>query len=124
MLVAVALGVQLLIQATVLEHQVAEKVTFFGDYNRIAGDLRALGIRPPCLVKGVQDIPVAYYAGCASAPGFATGQKLTEPVAVLVAPGQAPPAYARGWTLHELPGIRSQILKVNAYLPPRGQAGQ
>jgi hypothetical protein len=120
LLVAVVLGVQLLIQATVLEHQVVEKVSFFGDYDRIAGDLRSLGIRPPCMVKGVQDIPVAFYADCASAPGLAVGQKITEPTAVLVAPGQPPPAYARGWILHPLPGIRSQLLKVNAYLAPRG----
>ncbi|HUC27080.1 MAG TPA: hypothetical protein VMA73_30675 [Streptosporangiaceae bacterium] len=120
LLVAVVLGVQLLIQASVLEHQVAEKVSFFGDYNRIAGDLRALGVKPPCLVKGVQDIPVAFYAGCASAPGVAVGQKVTEPAAVLVTPGQPPPAYARGWTLHELPGIQSKLLQVNAYLAPRG----
>jgi len=120
LLVAVVLGVQLLIQATVLEHQVAEKVSFFGDYNRIAADLRSLGVRPPCLVKGVQDIPVAFYAGCASAPGVGVGHKVTEPVAVLVAPGQPPPAYARGWTLHSLPGISSQLMKANAYLAPRG----
>ena len=25
-----------------------------------------------------------------------------------------------GWTLHQLPGIRSQLLKVNAYVAPRG----
>ena len=119
LLVAVALGVQLLIQATVLQHQVVEKVSFFGDYNRIAGDLRSLGIRPPCLVKGAQDIPVAFYAGCASAPRVTVGQKITEPEAVLVAPGKPPPAYARGWTLHELPGIQSKLLKVNAYVAPR-----
>jgi hypothetical protein len=120
LLVAVVLGVQLLIQGTVLEHQVVEKVSFFGDYNRIAGDLHSLGVKPPCLVKGVQDIPVAFYAGCASAPGVAVGQKVTEPTAVLVAPGQQPPAYARGWTLHALPGIQSKLLQVNAYLAPRG----
>ena len=119
LLVAVVLGVQLLIQGDVLEHQVVEKVSFFGDYNRIAGDLRSLGIRPPCLVKGTQDIPVAFYAGCASAPGVTVGQKINEPVAVLVAPGKPPPAYARGWTLHELPGIQSKLLKVNAYVAPR-----
>jgi hypothetical protein len=119
LLVAVVLGVQLLIQGDVLEHQVVEKVSFFGDYNRIAGDLRSLGIRPPCLVKGTQDIPVAFYAGCASAPGVTVGRKINEPVAVLVAPGTPPPAYARGWTLHELPGIQSKLLKVNAYVAPR-----
>ncbi|HKD89040.1 MAG TPA: hypothetical protein VKB62_10955 [Streptosporangiaceae bacterium] len=120
LLVAVVLGIQLLIQMTVLEHQVVEKVSFFGDYNRIAGDLRSLGIRPPCLVKGKQNIPVAFYAGCASAPAVATGQKSNEPVVVLVSPGQPPPEYARGWILHSLPGIRSQLLEVNAYLAPRG----
>ena len=122
-LVAVVLGVQLLIQAAVLQHQVQEKISFLGDYTRIAADLRALGVRPPCLIKGDQDIPIAFYAGCASAPGVtasgtAVGGSGNEPVAVLVAPGQPPPAYARNWTLHELPGIQSQLLKMNAYLAP------
>jgi hypothetical protein len=122
-LVAVVLGVQLLIQATVLQHQVQEKISFLGDYTRIAADLRVLGVRPPCLIKGDQFIPIAFYAGCASAPGVtaagtAIGGSATEPVAVLVAPGQSPPAFARGWTLHELPAIRSQFMKMNAYLPP------
>lgn len=122
-LVAVVLGVQLLIQAAVLQHQVQEKISFLGDYTRIAADLRALGVRPPCLIKGDQDIPIAFYAGCASAPGVtasgtAVGGNGNEPVAVLVAPGQPPPAYARDWTLHELPGIQSQLLKMRAYLAP------
>jgi len=122
-LVAVVLGVQLLIQATVLQHQVQEKISFLGDYTRIAADLRALGVRPPCLIKGDQDIPIAFYAGCASAPGVsATGTAVdgtaTEPVAVLVAPGQPPPAFARNWTLHQLPGIQSQLLRMNAYVAP------
>lgn len=122
-LVAVVLGVQLLIQAAVLQHQVQEKISFLGDYTRIADDLHGLGVRPPCLIKGDQDIPIAFYAGCASAPGVtasgtAVSGKGTEPVAVLVGPGQPPPAYARDWTLHELPGIQSQLLKMSAYLPP------
>lgn len=122
-LVAVVLGVQLLIQATVLQHQVQEKISFLGDYTRIAADLRSLGVRPPCLIKGDQDIPIAFYAGCASAPGVtaagtAVGGTGMEPVAILVAPGQPPPAYARDWTLHELPGIQSQLLKMKAYVAP------
>ena len=122
-LVAVVLGVQLLVQGAVLQHQVQEKISFLGDYTRIADDLHGLGVRPPCLIKGDQDIPIAFYAGCASAPGVtasgtAVGGKGTEPVAVLVAPGQPPPAYARDWTLHELPGIQSQLMKMSAYLPP------
>src|SRR5262249_4783940 len=122
-LVAVVLGVQLLIQATVLQHQIQEKVSFLGDYTRIAADLRALGVRSPCLIKGDRFIPIASYAGCASARGVpaagpAVGGNAREPVAVLVAPGQPPPAYARDWTLHQLPGIQSQLLKMNAYLAP------
>jgi hypothetical protein len=129
-LVAVVLGVQLLVQAAVLQHQVQEKISFLGDYTRIAADLHALGVRAPCLIKGDQDIPIAFYAGCASAPevtaagtavgGKAVGGKATEPVAVLVAPGQPPPAYARHWTEHQLPGIQSKLLKMTAYLPPGG----
>ncbi len=122
-LVAVVLLVQLLIQATVLQHQVQEKISFLGDYTRIAADLRVLGVRPPCLVKGDQDIPIAFYSGCASAPGVtasgtAVGGRSTEPIAVLVAPGQSPPGYARDWTQHELPGIQSKLLEMSVYLPP------
>jgi hypothetical protein len=122
-LVAVVLLVQLLIQATVLQHQVQEKISFLGDYTRIAADLRVLGVRPPCLIKGDQDIPIAFYAGCASAPGVtasgtAVGGNSTEPIAVLVAPGQSPPGYARDWTQHELPGIQSKLLEMSVYLPP------
>jgi hypothetical protein len=122
-LVAVVLLVQLLIQAAVLQHQVQEKISFLGDYTRIAADLRVLGVRSPCLIKGDQDIPIAFYAGCASAPGVtasgtAVGGSSTEPVAVLVAPGQQPPAYARNWTQHELPGIQSKLLEMSVYLPP------
>jgi hypothetical protein len=62
---------QLAVQHVVLAHQVGEKAGFFAGYQRIAADLHRLGVRPPCLVKGEQDIPVAFYAGCASAPGVA-----------------------------------------------------
>jgi hypothetical protein len=122
-LVGVVLLVQLLIQAAVLQHQVEEKISFLGEYTRIAADLRTLGVRPPCLIKGDQDIPIAFYAGCASAPavttsGTAVGGSSAEPVAVLVAPGQQPPAYARDWTQHQLPGIESKLLEMSVYLPP------
>jgi hypothetical protein len=123
-LVGVVLLVQLLVQAAVLQHQVQEKVSFLGDYTRIAADLRSLGVRPPCLVKGDQDIPIAFYAGCASAPSVTAsgtavgGGNSTEPVAVLVGPGQPPPAYARAWTQHQLPGIQSKLLEMSVYLAP------
>ncbi len=43
---------------------------FHQDYSHAVADLRHLGIRPPCLIKGEQYIPIAFYAGCASAPGL------------------------------------------------------
>lgn len=119
-LLGVALFGQLAVQNAVLDHQVGEKIAFFGDYTKIARDLHRLGVKPPCLVKGEQDIPVAFYAGCASAPTVAATlrQHPGEPVAVLVPPGDQPPAYAHDWIRHTLPGVRSGLLRLYAYTPP------
>jgi hypothetical protein len=116
-LVGAALAVQLFVQYTVLEHQVNEKISFFGDYTRIASDLHRLGVTKSCLIKGEQDIPVAYYAGCASAPTF-TPHATWDRVAVLEYPGIKPPGYARHWPVHALPGVRSKLLKFVAYVSP------
>jgi hypothetical protein len=121
-MVAVALAAQLLVQHVVLDHQVGEKVAFFDDYTRIVTDLRHLGIRPPCLIKGEQDIPIAFYAGCASAPTVAAvqaGGAGAERIAVLEYRHAHRPGYARGWQVHDLPGVRVRILKFVAYLAPR-----
>jgi hypothetical protein len=120
-LLAVCLGAQLLIQNAVLDHQVTEKVTFFADYSRIASDLRSLGLRAPCLIKGQQSIPIAFYAGCASAPGVRAWRHhhaRADRIAVLVQPYDRPPGYARRWVRHDLPGVRTTLLKFVAYLPP------
>jgi len=119
-LVGVCLFAQLVVQNAVLDHQLSEKITFFGDYARIAADLHRLGVRAPCLVKGDQDIPIAFYAGCASAPSVSAARRhgSTEAIAVLVRVGDSPPAYAHGWTRRDLPGIRTSLLKMVAYLPP------
>jgi hypothetical protein len=116
--VCAALVGQILIQQVVLAHQVSEKVAFFGDYQRIATDLHRLGIRPPCLIKGEQNIPVAFYAGCGSA-AVPTAEPASVRVAVLEYPRTGRPAYARGWRAHHLPGIRTSSLRFVAYLPPR-----
>ncbi len=116
-LLGVVLVVQLFVQYTVLEHQVNEKIGFFGDYTRIATDLQRLGVRQPCLVKGEQYIPVAYYAGCASAP-LGAGQPPSVRVAVLEYPGTKPPGYASHWRRYALPGIHSKLLKFVAYVSP------
>ena len=67
------LVVQLLAQHLVLDHEAGGTVTFHDDYTRIATALAARGVRPPCLIQGVQYIPIAFYAGCASAGTAAPG---------------------------------------------------
>jgi hypothetical protein len=117
--VGAALAAQLLVQHVVLDHQVAEKVTFFGDYSRIATQLHQLGIRSPCLIKGEQDIPIAYYAGCGSA-GSVPAVRAADPgerLAVLAYAHVPPPGYARGWRAHHLHGIRTSLLELTVYIP-------
>jgi hypothetical protein len=120
-LVAVVLAVQVLTQQVVLNRQVAAKVSFFGDYRRIAADLNRMGVRAPCLVNGVQEIPIAFYAGCGSAAAIPValraGHVAAGRVAVLVPPRARPPAYAAGWRRVTLPGLRNRALILVAYLP-------
>ena len=104
------LVVQLLAQHLVLDHEVGGTVTFHDDYTRIAAALAARGVRPPCLIQGVQYIPIAFYAGCASAGTPAPGQH----VALLVQSGRRPPSYARTWRVYRITG--TTVLKVNAYI--------
>ena len=119
-LVVGALAVQLLVQEVVLSHQVREKIAFFGAFPTIAADLHGLGVRPPCLVRGRQEIPVAFYAGCASTPSAVVVRRTRPqvPIAVLVPIGQLAPSYARNWPRHVLRGIRSPTLQFDAYVAP------
>jgi hypothetical protein len=114
--VVFCLAAQVLAQHLVLDHEVGGTITFHNDYTRIVADLRSLGVRPPCLIKGQQYIPIAFYAGCASAPGLA-GAARSERVALLEYQGTGRPRYVRGWRRHLLPGTR--VLRLVAYLPPR-----
>jgi hypothetical protein len=100
--------IQLVAQHVVLDHEAGGTVAFHDDYTVIAARLRALGVHPPCLVGGVQYIPIAYYAGCAS-----TGSRGT-PV-LLIGTGDRPPAYARHWHAYRIKG--TTVLHVTAYLP-------
>ena len=104
------LVLQLFTQHLVLDHEAGGTVTFHDDYTRIAAELAEHGIRPPCLIQGVQYIPIAFYAGCASAGNAAPG----EPVAVLVQVRGHPPSQARDWRSYRITG--TTILKVNAYV--------
>jgi hypothetical protein len=104
------LVIQLGAQHLVLDHEAGGTVAFHDDYARIAAELAARGVRPPCLIQGVQYIPIAYDAGCASAG--AAGQDVA--AAVIVRSGRRPPSYARNWHAYQITGTR--ILKVNAYI--------
>jgi len=117
--VVVILGLQLAVQHAVLVHQVKEKRGYFGAYARIASDLHKIGVRSPCLIKGDQYIPIAYYAGCESAPSVATVRlhDPAEPVVILVRNGHPPPGYARTWHAYRLRGISSHLLRVTAWVP-------
>ena len=84
------LVVQLLAQHLVLDHEVGGTVTFHDDYTRIATALAARGVRPPCLIQGVQYIPIAFYAGCASAGTAAPGDHVAA-----ADPGRPPAAGVR-----------------------------
>jgi len=98
---------QLAAQHVVLDHEAGGTVTFHDDYTIIATRLARLGVRPPCLVKGIQYIPIAYYAGCAS-----TGSRGT-PV-LLIGTGSRPPSYARHWRAYRIGG--TTVLHVTAYI--------
>jgi hypothetical protein len=104
------LVVQLVAQHLVLDHEAGGTMAFHDDYARIAAELAARGVRPPCLIQGVQYIPIAYDAGCASAG--AAAQDVA--AAVIVRSGRRPPPYARNWHAYQITGTK--ILKVNAYI--------
>jgi hypothetical protein len=104
------LVVQLVAQHLVLDHETGGTITFHDDYTRVAAALAAHGVRPPCLVQGSQYIPIAFYAGCASAGNPAPG----EHVALLIAAGHRAPPYARHWRVYHITG--TTVLKVDAYI--------
>jgi hypothetical protein len=114
-LLGALLTAQLVSQHLVLDREVAGAVAYGDDYWRVAGDLRALGVRPPCLLNGQQYLPIAYYMGCAS-DGFVNHPAPGQRTALLVWPGSQPPAFATRWhayrlnkrrrpALHRLPAV-------------------
>jgi hypothetical protein len=109
-IVACFLVAQLVTQHLALGHEVGGTVTFHDDYTRIAAELAERGVRPPCLIGGVQYIPIAFEAGCASVGQAAPG----EHAAVIVQSIGRPPSYARNWHVYRITG--TTVLKVNAYI--------
>ncbi|MFG3497620.1 hypothetical protein [Streptomyces sp. NPDC047928] len=105
------LAVQYKVLDSVTRRVRADTVTLTG----IAAELRAVGVRPPCVVTGEDAIRIAYRAGCASRQPAGPDAGITpaglaraaerQPVAVLLSRGAAVPAYARGWAVHHLPDL-------------------
>ncbi|MEH0579186.1 MULTISPECIES: hypothetical protein [Streptomyces] len=118
-LVSLALAGHLAVQLVVLEDTVRRTTAAHREWASVAAGLHRLGVGPPCLVTGVNDVPIAYYAGCSSAATVghdanttATGIRRTArrlPVATLVATGGSPPDYARSWTPHQVAGVRVYV---------------
>ncbi len=107
------LVVQLVSQHLVLDHEVGGTIAFHRDYSTIVAALARHGVSPPCYVAGVQYIPIAFYAGCASA-GSVWTQRPGEHVALLVRSGLRPPSYARNWHSFRITG--TTVLNVTAYV--------
>jgi hypothetical protein len=130
---AVAIGLlgHLAIQAVVLGHVVDRTTASHESWARIADGLHRDGVRAPCLITGSgatqPPVPIAFYAGCASADTGGHNENTTvaalvrtarqEPVAVLTAYGAKPPSYARSWRPVHLAG------RVDAYLAPGPRKG-
>ncbi|MEU8033271.1 hypothetical protein AB0C13_32400 [Streptomyces sp. NPDC049099] len=115
-LVALGLAVHLAVQLAVLTHTVASTTAQHRGWSRTAAALHRLGVRPPCLLTGSEAIPIAFYAGCASAATSGHNANSTEngiagtarriPAAVLVPAGSGPPGYARDWAAEPFDGGR------------------
>lgn len=130
---AVAIGLlgHLAIQAVVLGHVVHRTTASHDTWARIADGLHRDGVRTPCLITGTDasapPVPIAFYAGCASADTSGHNENTTaaalvrtarhEPVAVLTGVGGKPPSYARSWHPVHLAG------RVDAYLAPGPRKG-
>ena len=96
-------------QLRILGNVVQQQVDEHARYVAVAGDLRRLGVTPPCTLIGVNATPIAYVAGCdavrvARYPGdeqFSVGdlrQVLRhQVVALLAAPREVPASWAEGW---------------------------
>ncbi|GGN92454.1 hypothetical protein GCM10011579_090350 [Streptomyces albiflavescens] len=109
-LVTLGLAGHLAVQFAVLQATVQRTTASHRAWAATAAELHRLGVRPPCLLTGDEAIPIAYYAGCASAETSGHNANTTEtdivrsarrePVGVLTTPGGRPPAYALDWAPH------------------------
>jgi hypothetical protein len=113
-LLGALLAGQLASQHLVLDREVAGAAANADQYRRVADDLRALGVRPPCLLNGQQYLPIAYYMGCAS-NGLVSRPAPGQRVALLVWPGDQPPPFATRWHAYRL--HNADVLSYIVYMP-------
>lgn len=127
-IVAAAVAAHLTVQYLVVDRAADRVRRSTADLERVAAELYALGVRPPCVVSGAEAIRIAFRAGCASrqprghdesiTPQQLTAATRNRPVAVVVAEGGRPPAYARAWPTHPLPDLGSRTgLRVYVSVP-------
>lgn len=129
--VALVVVAQLVSQNLILNHAARVASNGTRDYARMAADLRAYGVRPPCLLTGNLAIPVAYQARCSSVDVSGHNQNTTradivatartEAVAVFVPPNTHVPSYAQHWASHPLTGLHSHH-GYRVYVSPSAQA--
>ncbi|MFF5516649.1 hypothetical protein [Streptomyces coeruleorubidus] len=126
-LVALGLAGHLAVQIAVLEGAVSRNTESRRDWDRTAGELHRLGVRPPCLLTGHEAIPVGYYTGCSSGATAGHNENTTVadilrtadrlPVAHIAPAGGTPPRYARTWPVHRISDLDVRVA------PPAQRSG-
>lgn len=126
-LVAVAVAAHLSVQYRVLNGLVDRARAETAGHARIAAELRAQGVRPPCLITGEDAIRLSFRVGCSSRQPTGhdasttrealAAMALRKPVVVLVSGERRPPSYARLWRMAPLPDLGRRT-DYRAYLSP------
>ncbi|MDQ0746189.1 hypothetical protein QF034_000420 [Streptomyces africanus] len=118
-LVALGLAGHLAVQIAVLESTVSRNTESRRDWDRTAGALHRLGVRPPCLLTGHEAIPIGYYTDCSSGATSGHNENTTVadvlrtadrlPVAHIAPAGGTPPRYARTWPVHRISDLDVRV---------------
>ncbi|MFF5703559.1 hypothetical protein ACFY7H_13775 [Streptomyces sp. NPDC012794] len=123
-----ALVAHLALQFTIAGAAAARSRADRAAFTEVAGELRRLGVRPPCTLSGVEAVRAAFATGCAARQvygghdGSITARELvslarTRPTAVLVSGDSPPPRWALDWRPRPLPGLPGRP-GYRAYLAP------
>ncbi|MFI1356549.1 hypothetical protein ACH4TV_23665 [Streptomyces sp. NPDC020898] len=112
-LVTAGLAVHLAVQYLALDGVTGRARATAAANARVAAELRAQGVRPPCVLTGDDAIRVAFLMGCASrqptghdastTPEALADAGARQPVAILLSGGQRVPSYGRFWRPLDLP---------------------